>query len=143
MEFGYILTLLVMIQDLHENEITGLVIQNAIEIHKEMGPGLFESIYEEILFRELLVEELEVKRQVEVPVIWNGKDLGIGFRADLIINDKVIIELKSVQCLAPVHHKQLLTYLKLTGISVGLLINFNQVLLTKGIKRIVNNFEFI
>ena len=107
-------------------------------IHRELGPGLLESVYEEILAYELENRGLSVERQRAVEVEWGGQNLGKGFVADLVINSKVILELKSVQKLEPVHFKQLLTYLKLTNLKLGLLINFNEVLIKNGIKRIVN-----
>lgn len=122
------------------NEITGIIIDEAIKIHSDLGPGLFESVYEEILTYRLGKRNLSVSRQIAVPVFYEGLKMDIGFRADLIVENKVIIEIKSIEALAPVHHKQLLTYLKLTNLTVGLLINFNEALLKNGIKRIVNNF---
>jgi GxxExxY protein len=104
-----------------------------------LGPGLFESVYEEILAFELIKEGLYVSRQQAIPVIWNEIKMEIGFRADLIIENKVLIEIKSVESIAPVHQKQVLTYLKLTDIKLGLLINFNEALIKDGITRIVNN----
>jgi GxxExxY protein len=123
------------------NDITGIIIDEAIKVHNDLGPGLLESVYEEVICYCLKKRGLEVKRQVSIPVIYDGIKMEVGFRADVIVEDCVIIEIKSVEMLAPVHHKQLLTYLKLTDISVGLIINFNEVLLKKGIKRIVNNFN--
>lgn len=108
-------------------------------MHLQLGPGLLESVYEEIMFYELSHQGLSVVRQKSVPVIWNELKMELGFRADLIVEDKVIIELKSVEIIAPVHPKQLLTYLRLTGIKLGLLINFNVPLIKNGITRIVNN----
>ena len=121
------------------NKITAEIIGAAIEVHKALGPGLLESVYEEIMFHELINLGFKVERQKAIPVIWNDKKLEIGFRADLIVENKIIIELKSVEELAPVHYKQLLTYLKLTNIKLGLLINFNENLIKDGIKRVVNN----
>lgn len=123
---------------LRENEITDIVISKAIEIHKVWGPGLFESVYEEILHYELIQAGLEVERQKCIPVIWKNMKMGLGFRTDLIIENKVIIEIKSVEEVNPVHLKQLLTYLKLTNIKLGLLINFNESLLKSGLKRVAN-----
>ena len=123
------------------NNITGIVIEECIKIHKDLGPGLFESVYEEALFYRLTTKRnLKVKRQVAIPVFYEDVKLELGFRADLIVEDEVIIEIKSIETLAAVHHKQLLTYLKLTSLKVGLLINFNELLLKDGLKRIVNNF---
>ena len=122
-----------------ENEISKIIVNKCYEIHVTLGPGLLESVYEEILFFELQKENLKIERQKALPVIWENKKMNIGFRADLIVENKVIIELKSVENIAPVHPKQLLTYLKITGLKLGLLINFNEVLIKNGITRIVNN----
>ena len=123
---------------LTENEITGIILDCCIHIHRELGPGLFESVYESILAYELEKRGLEVKRQELVAVHWDGKTHGPGFRADLVVNSKAIVELKSVQKLNPIDFKQLQSYLKLTGIKVGLLVNFNEVLLKNGFHRVVN-----
>ncbi|MBL7728545.1 MAG: GxxExxY protein [Dinghuibacter sp.] len=125
---------------MNENEIATIVINSAIHIHRELGPGLFESVYEKILEFELRNEKgLYVSTQVPIPVFWKKNKLDIGFRADMIIEDKVIVEIKSIEQIAPVHPKQVLTYLKLTSKKLGLLINFNEELLRSGVKRIVNN----
>jgi GxxExxY protein len=124
---------------MNENEISKLIVNTAFRIHTQLGPGLFESVYEEILYYELNNLGLNVERQKVIPVIWNNLKMEIGFRADLIIENKVIIEIKSVEAIAPVHPKQLLTYLRLTGCKLGLLINFNEPLIKTGITRIVNN----
>ncbi|MFC2175900.1 GxxExxY protein [Bacteroidota bacterium] len=121
-----------------ENEITGTILNCSIQIHRELGPGLFESVYEEILSYELEKRGFVVERQRGVEVEWDGHDMGLGFRADLIVNSKVIIELKSVEKLQPVHYKQLQTYLQLTDIKVGLLVNFNESLLKNGFHRVAN-----
>jgi GxxExxY protein len=123
------------------NELTGIIIEESIKIHNDLGPGLLESVYEELLAYRLNKRGLAVRRQTPIPVYYEEVKMDIGFRSDLIINDKVIVELKSVETLAPVHPKVLLTYLKLTGITVGLLINFNEAFLKNGIKRVVNNFN--
>ncbi|RLD78318.1 MAG: GxxExxY protein [Bacteroidetes bacterium] len=122
-----------------ENEIAKIVVNICYNIHVELGPGLLESVYEEILYYELLQLGLKVERQKAIPVIWKGLNMKQGFRTDLIVENKVIIELKSVEIIAPVHPKQLLTYLKITGLKLGLLINFNEKLIKNGITRIVNN----
>ncbi len=122
------------------NTVTGAIIDESIKIHTDLGPGLLESVYEELLAYRLVKSGFTVKRQVPIPVIYEDIKMELGFRADLIVESCVIVEIKSVELLAPVHHKQLLTYLKLTGISVGLLINFNEELLKKWLKRIVNNY---
>ncbi len=122
-----------------ENEISKTVVNLAFEIHSELGPGLFESVYEEILFAELSSCGYSIEKQKGIPVIWKGQKLDIGFRSDLIIENKLIIEIKSIETILPVHKKQLMTYLRLTDIKLGLLINFNEALIKDGITRIVNN----
>lgn len=122
-----------------ENELSKIIVNCCYQIHKALGPGLFESVYEEILFHELNQAGLIVERQKPIPLVWKDIKLDQGFRADLIINSKVLIEIKSIEVVAPVHQKQVLTYLKLTGIKLGLLINFNEALIKDGIQRIVNN----
>lgn len=122
-----------------ENELSKIIVNLAFQIHNKLGPGLLESVYEEIMFLELRKLELKVERQKAIPVIWNNTKLEIGFRTDLIVENKVIVELKSVEELAPVHYKQLLTYLKLTNLKLGLLINFNENQIKDGIRRIVND----
>ncbi len=121
-----------------ENDIAQIVIDAAFHIHKETGPGLLESVYEIILADELERRGLSVERQVSVPVMYKGRILDEGFRADLIINEKVIVELKSVERVKDVHKKQLLTYLKLSEKKLGLLINFGESLIKHGISRVVN-----
>ena len=123
---------------MHENKIATEIVDTCFKIHTKLGAGLFESVYEEILFYELQQRGLEVTRQKAIPVIWKEIKMEIGFRADLIINNKVIIEIKSVEHVLPVHKKQLLTYLKLTDLKLGLLVNFNEALIKNGITRIVN-----
>ncbi len=122
-----------------ENEIAKEIVDASFEIHTKLGPGLFESVYEEVLFDELDNRGFFLERQVEVPIFWNQKKMRKGFVADLIVEESVIVEIKSVEKLANVHYKQLLTYLKLTHIKLGLLINFNEAFIKNGIKRIVNN----
>jgi GxxExxY protein len=121
-----------------ENELSKLIVDLCYRIHKQYGPGLFESVYEEIFSFEWAKTGIPFKRQQGVPVIHEQVKLDLGFRADLIIDDLVIIELKSVEAIADVHHKQLLTYLKLTGMKLGFLINFNVALIKDGIHRVVN-----
>ena len=122
-----------------ENSIAKIIVNSCFDIHVNLGPGLLESVYEEILYSELIEKGLKVERQKGLPVYWKGKKLNLGFRADLVVENKVIVELKSVEAIAPVHLKQLLTYLKLTDLKLGLLINFNEALIKDGITRIVNN----
>ena len=124
-----------------ENEIADRVMDVAFQIHRELGPGLLESVYEVILARKLTDTGLVVERQVPVPIQFHGILFDEGFRADLFVEQKVIIELKSVERLQPVHSKQLLTYLRLTGCRLGLLINFGENLMKDGFKRVVNGLE--
>lgn len=125
-------------RNMTENDISRIIVDVCYQIHVELGPGLLESVYEEILFQELKNEGLIVERQKPLPVIWRGKALDLSYRTDLIVEHKVIVEIKSVQEIHPVHPKQLLTYLKLSGLKLGLLINFNSPLIKTGITRIVN-----
>jgi GxxExxY protein len=122
-----------------ENEIATIIVNTAYNIHVKLGPGLLESVYEEIMFYELQKQGLKIERQKAIPVFWDEIKMDIGFRADLIVENKIIIELKSVEKIASVHPKQLLTYLKVTNKKLGLLINFNEKLIKNGITRIVNN----
>ncbi len=123
-----------------ENDISGLIIGAAIEVHKQMGPGLLESTYENCLAFELKQLGLKVVQQQALPIVYKEVKLDAGYRIDLLIEDKVVVEVKSVDFLADIHTAQILTYLKLKNLKVGLLINFNTVLLKEGIKRVVNNF---
>lgn len=123
------------------NEITGKIVDVAMMIHRKLGPGLLESVYLAILEHELQKCGLHVKREVPVPIAWEDVQLDIGYRADLIVEDKVIVELKSVEKLAPVHKKQLLTYLRVADKRLGLLINFGAVLFKDGIHRVANGLE--
>ena len=121
-----------------ENEIAAAVVDAAFKIHTNLGPGLFESVYEAALEYELEKRGLRVVHQIGLPVHYEEVRLELGFRVDLIVDGKVIVEIKSVEVLAPVHKKQLLTYLRLTDLRLGLLINFNVELIKYGIKRVVN-----
>ena len=122
-----------------ENELSRLIVDLCYRIHKQYGPGLFENVYEELFSYEWQKNGIPFKRQSPIALIHETIKLEAGFRADLIINDKVLIELKSVEALAEVLFKQVQTYLKLTGIKLGLLVNFNVPLIKNGIHRIVNN----
>ena len=124
---------------MNENELSKVIVDACYRIHRKLGPGLLESAYEAVLFYELTALNLRVERQKPIPLIWNEIHLDIGFRSDLIVENKVIIEIKSVEQIANVHPKQLLTYLKITKLKLGLLINFNENLIRNGITRIVNN----
>lgn len=121
-----------------ENEIGRIVVDSAITVHKELGPGLLESVYEVILARELTERGLAVGRQIPVSIDYRGLHFDEGFRADLIIDGKVILELKSVENVSNAHKKQVLTYLKLTGMKLGFLLNFGEAFMKNGISRIVN-----
>ena len=122
-----------------ENEISKLIVDLCFRIHKQYGPGLFESVYEEVFYYEWLKNGIQIKRQHPVPLVHEKIKLEVGFRADFIVDSKVIIELKSIEVLADIHYKQVQTYLKLTGIKLGLLVNFNVPLIKNDIHRIVNN----
>tara|TARA_R100000081_G_C4671765_1_gene92930 strand:- start:64 stop:444 length:381 start_codon:yes stop_codon:yes gene_type:complete len=121
-----------------ENEISSKIIGACIEVHKQLGPGLLESTYEICLGHELKLMGLEVKQQVPLPVIYKDVKLNAGYRIDMIVENKVIIEIKSVDALAPIHTAQILTYLKLKDLKLGLLINFNEIKVIDGLKRIIN-----
>ena len=123
---------------MNENEIATLALDICFKIHKQYGPGLFESIYEEIFCHEWAKTGIPFKRQQGITLIHEEIKMDIGFRADIILDDKVILEFKSVEALVDLHFKQILTYLKLTNLKLGLLINFNVVFLKDGIKRIAN-----
>ncbi len=119
-----------------ENDISYLIRGAIFKVYNELGPGLLESVYEAVLLFELRKQGLDVKSQVPLPVYYEGNKLEIGFRLDLLVNEKVIIEIKSVENIADVHHKQVLTYLKLSNLKLGILVNFNNI--TKGVFRKVN-----
>jgi len=122
-----------------ENEIAKSVVNSAFKIDTTLGPGLFESVYETIMEHELVHEHgLEVKRQVPIPVTWKNFKLELGFRSDMIIENKVIVELKAIDKLAPMHFRQVLTYLKLTNLKLGLIINFDEPFIKNGLKCLAN-----
>lgn len=123
------------------NSISGQVVEAAFQIHSRLGPGLLESVYEVLLARALQDRGLRIQRQVRVPIVFDNIQFDEGFRADILVESSVILEIKSVEQLAPVHAKQLLTYLKLMDLRLGLLINFGAPVIKDGIKRIVNNFS--
>ncbi len=124
-----------------ENELAKIIVDAAYKIHKTLGPGLLESVYQAILAHELRQRGLRVETEQPIPVVWDTLKIEIGFRADLIVEDKVIVELKSVEKTAPVHKKQLLTYLRLADKRLGLLINFGEELIKDGITRLVNGLQ--
>ena len=121
-----------------ENELSAIIVDSCIKVHRTLGPGLLESVYEEVLAYELQNRGLCVERQMNIPVVYDSVRMDIGFRVDMVIENSVILELKSVELVQPVHKKQLLTYLKLTNMKLGLLLNFNVNLMREGISRIVN-----
>lgn len=124
-----------------ENEIAKEIVDAAYKIHTTLGPGLLESVYEAVMSAELMKRGLQVQRQQAIPVVYENVHLDVGFRADLIIDGKVIVEIKSVETIAPVHKKQLLTYLRLADKQLGLLINFDTELIRDGISRVVNGLH--
>ena len=123
---------------MNENEIGRLAVDAAIAVHRELGPGLLESVYEAVLSDELAARGLSVARQVLVPIKYKGKQIDDGYRADIVVNDLVVLELKSIEAVRDVHKKQLLTYLKLGGKKLGYLLNFGEAVMKKGVVRIVN-----
>ena|SRR5690349_9726238 len=121
------------------DEITGIIIDEAVRIHRRLGPGLFESVYEAVLAHALTRRGLRVRRQYAVALEYEGLQFEEAFKADLLVNEQVIVELKSVEKLAPVHTKQLLTYLRVADLRVGLLLNFGANILREGLRRVVNH----
>ena len=126
---------------MRENDIGTQVIEAAINIHRELGPGLLETVYEVILARQLFDLGLKLDRQVSVPIIYKGIRFDEGFRADMIVENMVLLELKSVERVLPAHKKQVQTYLRLTGLKLGYLLNFGEAVLKSGITRCVNGLE--
>ncbi len=122
---------------LHNEDLTQIIISAAIEVHRHLGPGLLESAYEECMCHELAIRKTPCARQVALPLEYKGIRLDCGYRMDLVVSDRVIVELKCVDKILPIHEAQLLTYLKLSGEKTGLIINFNTPLLKDGIKRLV------
>lgn len=121
-----------------ENEISKIVVDVAFQIHTSLGPGLLESVYQKVMVYELRKRGLQVEEELPLPVVWDDVKLEVGFRVDLLVNQKLVIELKSVERVAPVHKKVLLTYLRLSDCKLGLLINFGEELMKTGISRVVN-----
>lgn len=123
------------------NEITGAIIETSIEIHRRLGPGLLESVYRKILAHELRKKGFDVREEWPIPVFWEGIQMELGYRADLLVDSAVIVEIKSVEKVAPVCKKVLLTYLRIAEIRLGLLMNFGEELLKNGISRVANDYE--
>jgi len=126
-------------EGMNENELSSAIIGCALKVHKALGSGLLESAYEACLCYELTRAQLKVEQQKGLPLVYEGVKLECGYRVDLLVEDKVIIELKAVEAISPLHSAQVLTYLKLSNCKLGLIINFNVLLLKDGIRRIVNN----
>jgi GxxExxY protein len=124
-----------------ENALSNIIIREALDIHRKLGPGLLEAVYLNCLFDKLINCNLDVRKEYPIPVFFEGRKMECGYRADIVVEGKVIIEVKSIDQLIDIHKAQVLTYLKLTDIKLGLLINFNVVLLKEGIKRIVNHLD--
>ena len=122
------------------DQISNKVIGAAIEVHRILGPGLLESAYEQSLVWELGIRDLQLRRQVVIPVVYNDLRIEEGYRVDIIVNDAVLLELKCVDALEPIHTAQVLTYLKMTGLKLGMLLNFKVAVMRHGIRRVVNNF---
>jgi len=120
------------------NKLSGIILDSSIEVHRNLGPGLLESVYEVCLCKELASKGVRYERQVALPVVYKGETLNADFRIDILVDDKIVVELKAVELLMPVHKAQLLTYLKLTDKKLGLLINFNVPRLIDGFVRIIN-----
>jgi GxxExxY protein len=127
----------VMMKEYPESELTNRIILAAIEVHRALGPGLLESAYEACLCKELELQGLAFRKQVDLPVFYKGLALDCGYRIDLIVDGRVIVELKAAEKILPIHDAQLLTYLRLAGSKVGLILNFNSRLMKDGIKRLV------
>jgi GxxExxY protein len=128
-------------EEMRHDEIAQVIVECAFELHRELGPGLLESVYEVLLADALRAKGLSVERQKPIPICFRGKRFDEGFRADLLVEELVLVELKSAEALARVHRKQVLTYLRLTGLQLGLLINFGGELLKGNIERLVNGLE--
>jgi GxxExxY protein len=124
-----------------ENEIATIIVDTAFRIHRDIGPGLFETVYERIMEVELTKRGLTVARQKAIPIVYNGVHFEAGFRCDLLVEGKVIVEVKSIEAIHPVHKKQVLTYLRFSDKRLGLLINFNVALIKDGIVRLVNGLR--
>ena len=122
------------------NNLTEQIIGAAIDVHKELGPGLLENTYERCLIHELLLRDIKAERQKKQPIVYKGLEIDEGYRIDILVEDEIILELKVVEELNNVHMAQLLTYLKLSGCRLGYLINFNTEVLKNGLRRVVNNF---
>ena len=128
-------------QKIYRNDGTRAILDSIYEVYRYLGPGLLESVYEEALMIEFASRGINAQRQVPVRATYKGRDLGMDFMIDILVEDSIVLELKSVEELHPVHYKQLLTYLKLADKRLGFVVNFNEHILKNGIKRVVNNFD--
>lgn len=126
---------------MHIDEISAIVVDEAIAIHRELGPGLFENVYEAVLSGRLATRGLQVARQVPVPVIFDGQQFDVAFRVDILVEDRLVLEIKAVEQLSNAHARQLLTYLRLLKQPVGLLLNFSGATMKEGIRRLVNDYK--
>ena len=124
-----------------ENELARIVVDVALHVHTSLGPGLLESVYQKVMAHELRKRGLQVEEEVSLPVTWDNVKMEVGFRVDLFINRRLVVELKSITVVAPVHKKTLLTYLRLTDCRLGLLLNFGEQLMKTGISRVVNRLN--
>jgi GxxExxY protein len=125
------------------NEITGAIVNSAMKVHSRLGPGLLESAYQACLAHELRTRGFAVAIEVPLPVVYEGQKLEVGYRIDLVVENRVVVEVKSVDSIHPIHEAQLLSYMRLSGIGVGLLINFNVLCLRNGIKRMVDGRDWL
>jgi GxxExxY protein len=124
-----------------ENEVSKIIVDAAVTVHRELGPGLLETVYEVVLAHELTQRGLKVNRQVSIPIKYRGIKFDEAFRADLVVEEKVIVELKSIEQIMEAHKKQVQTYLRLTGCKLGFLLNFGEALMKRGITRVVNGLD--
>jgi GxxExxY protein len=127
----------------HVNAITGAIVNSAMKVHSLLGPGLLESAYQFCLAHELRTRGFEVATEVALPLVYEGQKLEVGYRIDLVVQGRVVVEVKSVEAIHPIHEAQLLSYMRLSGIGVGLLINFNVLRLRDGIKRMVDGKDWM
>jgi GxxExxY protein len=127
---------------MHENEIAKIIVDSALTVHRALGPGLYESVYKKVLVHELIFRGLETQTEIPIGVSYRETKIELGFRADIIVCSKVLIEAKSIETIAAVHYKQVLTYLRLKDLRLGLLINFNVALLKHGLHRVVNHLIY-
>lgn len=126
--------------ELYEAELTETIVRSAIRVHRDLGPGLLESVYERCLSVEIAAQGRRVQRQVEMPLVYRGRPVGCAYRADLLVEGRVLVEVKAIDKLEPIHLAQILTYLRLADLRVGLILNFNVPVLVDGLKRVMNGY---